>query len=73
MRVYLTGASGFVGSNLAAVFAERGAELDCPSHAEVDLTDRAAVLRSVADARRGLDDQLARLRHEMEDATCRTT
>ena len=51
MKVYLTGASGFVGSNLAQVFAERGAEVVAPAHADVDLTDRAAVLRSVDDAR----------------------
>ena len=44
MRVFLTGASGFVGSNLAAVFAARGAELATPSHAELDLTDAHATL-----------------------------
>jgi dTDP-4-dehydrorhamnose reductase len=47
MRVLLTGASGFVGSNLAAVFAARGADLATPSHAELDLTDRDATLRFV--------------------------
>ena len=51
MRVYLTGASGFVGSNLAQVFAERGAEVVAPAHADVDLADRATVLRSVDEAR----------------------
>ena len=50
MRVLLTGASGFVGSNLAAVFAARGAELVAPRHAELDLTDRAATLRFAASA-----------------------
>jgi dTDP-4-dehydrorhamnose reductase len=50
VRVFLTGASGFVGSNLAAVFAAHGAELACPSHAELDLTDRDATLRAVAGA-----------------------
>ena len=45
MRILLTGASGFVGSNLAAVFGERGAELSCPARAELDLTDRDATLR----------------------------
>ena len=37
MRILLTGASGFVGSNLRHVFAER-AEVLAPSHAELDLT-----------------------------------
>jgi dTDP-4-dehydrorhamnose reductase len=53
VRVFLTGASGFVGSNLAAVFAAHGAEVDGPSHAELDLTDRDAVLRYVAAAAPG--------------------
>src|SRR5688572_30468109 len=47
-RIFITGASGFVGSNLAHVFAERGAELACPGRAEVDVTDAAQVGRSVA-------------------------
>ena len=51
MRIYLTGASGFVGSNLARVFSAQGAELITPGHAEVDLTDEALVRRSVAAAR----------------------
>ena len=41
MRIYLTGASGFVGSNLARVFAAHGAELVTPGHEDVDLTDPA--------------------------------
>ena len=48
MKLLLTGASGFVGSNLAAVFAGAGAELRDPGHRELDLTDRAATLRAVA-------------------------
>jgi len=51
MRIYLTGASGFVGSNLVHVFESHGAEVVRPSHEDVDLTDPAAVARSVADAR----------------------
>jgi dTDP-4-dehydrorhamnose reductase len=47
MKVFLTGASGFVGSHLERVFAARGAELVAPAHAELDLTDRAATLRAV--------------------------
>jgi dTDP-4-dehydrorhamnose reductase len=44
MRIFLTGASGFVGSNLRYVFEARGAEVLAPSHAELDLTDRERVL-----------------------------
>ena len=48
MRVYLTGASGFVGSNLAHVFArEHGAKVVAPGHGQVDLTDEPIVRRSV--------------------------
>ncbi|MGO9891148.1 MAG: SDR family oxidoreductase [Solirubrobacteraceae bacterium] len=48
MRIYLTGASGFVGSNLAHVFArEHGAEVVSPGHEHVDLTDELVVRRSV--------------------------
>jgi dTDP-4-dehydrorhamnose reductase len=48
MRVWLTGGQGFVGSNVARVFAERhGAQLVSPSHAQLDVTDAAAVRRSV--------------------------
>jgi dTDP-4-dehydrorhamnose reductase len=44
VRVFLTGASGFVGSNLRQVFAARGAEVLAPGHRDVDLTDRPRVL-----------------------------
>ena len=48
MRIYLTGASGFVGSNLAHVFArEHGEEVVAPGHEHVDLTDELVVRRSV--------------------------
>jgi dTDP-4-dehydrorhamnose reductase len=49
--VYLTGAGGFVGSNLARVFAAHGAELIRPGHEDVDLTDAHLVRRSVAATR----------------------
>jgi dTDP-4-dehydrorhamnose reductase len=51
MRAYLTGASGFVGSNIARVFTERDAELIAPGHEDVDLTDAGVVKRSVGATR----------------------
>jgi dTDP-4-dehydrorhamnose reductase len=52
VRVWLTGGRGFVGSNVLRVFEDRhGAEVLAPGRAEVDLTDRDAVLRAVAQAR----------------------
>jgi dTDP-4-dehydrorhamnose reductase len=51
VRVFLTGASGFVGSNLHEVFEAHGAEVLAPRHAEVDLTDRDRVLHFAADTR----------------------
>lgn len=47
MRIYLTGASGFVGSNLVRVFEANGAELVTPTHEDVDLTDDRLVARSI--------------------------
>jgi dTDP-4-dehydrorhamnose reductase len=48
VRIFLTGASGFVGSNFAHVFADRhGAEVIAPGHDVVDLTDRSLVIRTV--------------------------
>jgi dTDP-4-dehydrorhamnose reductase len=51
VRVYVTGASGFVGSNVVRVFEAHGAELGTPSHGEVDVTDPGAVAQSVAEFR----------------------
>jgi dTDP-4-dehydrorhamnose reductase len=51
MRVLLTGASGFVGSNLRHVFEGHDAEVVAPDHAELDLTDGPRVRRAVAAAR----------------------
>jgi dTDP-4-dehydrorhamnose reductase len=52
MRIYLTGASGFVGSNLRHVFTlGHGAEVLAPGHYDVELTDGRLVRRSVAASR----------------------
>ena len=45
----MTGAGGFVGSNVVRVLGERhGVEVAGPSRAEVDITDADAVARAVA-------------------------
>jgi dTDP-4-dehydrorhamnose reductase len=49
MRVYLTGARGFVGSNVDRLFDAHGAEVLGPGREDVDVTDVAAVRRSVRD------------------------
>lgn len=50
-RILITGGSGFVGSNLARVFAESGAAVLAPSRQELDMTDRRSVRRAVSAAR----------------------
>ncbi len=50
MRVYVTGAHGFVGSNVGRGFAAHGADLVCPRSSEVDVTRGSDVRRSVRDA-----------------------
>jgi dTDP-4-dehydrorhamnose reductase len=47
MRIYVTGGSGFVGSNLVQMLVHRGAEVIAPGHADVDLTDPRATARSI--------------------------
>jgi dTDP-4-dehydrorhamnose reductase len=48
MRVLVTGASGFVGSNLRHVFVERhDADVLAPGHEELDVTDGRAVISFV--------------------------
>jgi dTDP-4-dehydrorhamnose reductase len=52
VRVWISGGSGFVGSNVVKVFTERhGAEVVAPGHADVDLTDADAVRASVTESR----------------------
>src|SRR4051794_17546638 len=52
MRAWVSGGSGFVGSNVVKIFSERhGAEVIAPSHRELDLTDPDAVRTSVGEHR----------------------
>jgi GDP-4-dehydro-6-deoxy-D-mannose reductase len=51
MRVLITGAAGFVGSHLATLAAERGADVVGPSREELDLLDAVAVRGLIADSR----------------------
>jgi dTDP-4-dehydrorhamnose reductase len=48
MRVLVTGARGFVGSNVAAVLEAKGVELLAPGRERLDVTDVAAVDAAVA-------------------------
>jgi dTDP-4-dehydrorhamnose reductase len=52
VRVWVSGGSGFVGSNVVKVFSEQhGAEMVAPAHGDVDLTESEAVRASVAEHR----------------------
>jgi len=46
-RVFLTGASGFVGSNVAAVLRRHGVDVVAPTHGELDLTDGPATQAAI--------------------------
>ncbi len=50
-QVLVTGASGFVGSNLMPLLERTGCELVLPARREYDLTEQAAVRRLLAQAR----------------------
>jgi GDP-L-fucose synthase len=50
-RVLVTGASGFVGSNLRPLIAKTGCELICPSRREYDLLEPEQVRRMFGDTR----------------------
>ena len=50
MKVYVTGGRGFFGSNLVEVLGAHGDEVVAPPSSEVDVTDAAALRRSVAGA-----------------------
>jgi dTDP-4-dehydrorhamnose reductase len=47
VRIWLTGARGFVGSHVRAVFEARGAQVAAPTREEVDVTDARAVRESI--------------------------
>jgi dTDP-4-dehydrorhamnose reductase len=47
VRTWVTGATGFVGSNVVRVFDRHGAVVRGPARAEVDVTDAEAVRRDV--------------------------
>ena len=52
MRIFVTGAGGFVGSNLVRVFGARhGAEVLAPDHEALDVSDPVSVARAIASAR----------------------
>jgi dTDP-4-dehydrorhamnose reductase len=52
MRIFVTGAGGFVGSNLVAGFSERhGAEVLAPDHDTIDVTDGPLLKRAISATR----------------------
>jgi GDP-L-fucose synthase len=50
-RVLVTGSTGFIGRNLVPILKAAGAEVLCPSRADCDLTDQAAVHRLLSETR----------------------
>ena len=69
MRVVVTGAAGLVGRALTAKYQAIGL-----THRELDITDRAAIRRKMADLRPDLiincDRQRRRLRERSESRAC---
>src|SRR5437588_11220069 len=51
MRILVTGAAGMLGTDVCAAAAAAGHDVVALSRAQLDITDREAVLRAVADAR----------------------
>lgn len=51
MRILVTGAAGMLGTDVCAAAAAAGHDVVALSRAQLDITDRAAVLRAVADSR----------------------
>jgi GDP-L-fucose synthase len=60
-RVLVTGASGFVGSNLTPLLRGKGCELITPKHSEYDLTEQSEVRRLLADTKPDIVFHLAGL------------
>lgn len=51
MRILVTGAKGMLGTDVAAEYTRRGQDVISLDHNQLDITDRAASVRAVAEAR----------------------